>query len=94
MSEAVPGQCRSQDCTERAEFYAEMVHGNRSIDNWNGEFCLQHLVRCLELKVPELSDMNHTLLVERMIWIDNPLRFKRHRNMVVAISRAKRGGAW
>lgn len=94
MSEEVPGQCRSLGCTERAEFFVELLENNKVARNWSGEFCHIHLVRCLDLKVIELSSLKHTLVVERIVWVRTTYAEKKHKNMIMAINRAKAGGAF
>lgn len=93
MSEFDPGMCRSLGCDERAEFYVEVLEGMQVQANWNGEFCRPHLVRCMDLKVQELNFTKHTVIIERMVWLDNPTRRRRHERMIRAINNVKRVGA-
>lgn len=74
MSDSVPGQCRSLDCYERADYFAEHRvkwrpgMGKRpKSDLWNGEFCALHLSRVLEMKVLELA-RGDLITIERLRW--------------------------
>lgn len=58
-----PWECRSNDCDAMAEYYVSMPErykvisskGRRKIDPWTGHFCLRHLIRVLEVKLPEID---------------------------------------
>ena len=77
MSDLVPGECRSSGCTSRAEWY--VLHerfltrkGKRGPKpkrkQWDGEFCNEHLIRVLPLKLDDVRGATDKLTVERMVW--------------------------
>lgn len=77
MSRLEPGRCRSGDCNRRAEFYAYTRYRRKDVRyrdrprmpdfNWDGEFCMEHLMRCLEMKLRELPS-HKGIKLERLVW--------------------------
>jgi hypothetical protein len=94
MSDRVPGECRSGDCIERAEFFAESLGMRKekgSAPEWNGEFCPEHLLRVLALKLEEM-DTKGVILIERMLWLNDPKASARRMRTRAAVMRARADG--
>jgi hypothetical protein len=71
--------CRSLGCEERAVFHASLPAGyvrrsgtrgqwNLAWDAWSGDFCGEHLIRCLELKIKEIPyEEGVALTIKRIV---------------------------
>lgn len=62
--------CRSGDCDQEASFYMSR-HAYPELRNllWEGSFCHLHTLRCLDIKVNEISGGDY-LMIERITYTD------------------------
>lgn len=75
MSDQVQGMCRSNDCDRPSVWWAEQNRnqprsGKRGprpkVRQWDGEFCAEHLIRCIPLKLSEMGEHDH--LIIKPVW--------------------------
>lgn len=74
MSDTEPGICRSNDCGRPATLFLSAGKpskwgANRYGGLWHGEFCHEHAMRALDLKVKELGPGLPELRIERVVWV-------------------------